>query len=139
MSRSSKRLESFREAPKRKRERIAPPQPWTRKEKLAVWGSLLCLMLFVVVMPFVAVSASHQRKVEKRVTHWRHKYELTEDQASKILRIEMEYHKSDSPVSISPPRSQAEKDAHAREIAALMGEAAGKRFLEDEASSKNGH
>ena len=134
MSRSSKRLESFREVTKRKRDKkaAAPPAPWTWKEKLSVWGTIAGVMLLTLI-PFFDQSVKHRQRIDKRIERWKAVYQLSDEQGNKVREIELEHHKGESPLSTSAPPTASEDEAHNRRIAGLMSAENGRKFLEHEA------
>ena len=131
MSKSRRKLESFREVTKRRKDKKAGPEPWTWKEKLSVWGTIAAVMLLTLT-PFVDQTIKHRRLIDRRVERWRSEYHLTEEQFQKLRKIERDYHKSEGPISVSSSHTAAEDDAHAKDIASYMNPDDAKRFLEQE-------
>jgi hypothetical protein len=131
MSRSGKRLEAFREVTKRKRDKPAAPEPWTWKDKLSVWGALAGLSI-VILIPFLDQRIKYRQRIDRRIECWKVDYHLSDEQARQIRELELDHHKSESPLSASSNPTVGEVQAHNRRIADIMSETDGNRFLERE-------
>lgn len=132
MSRSGKRLESFREVTKRKRDKPAAPEPWTWKDKLSVWGVLVGVSILILT-PFLDQSIKYRQRIDRRIERWKADYHLSDEQARQIRELEQEHHKSESPLSMSSNPTAGEVQAHNQRIAGFMSEADARRFLQREA------
>jgi hypothetical protein len=133
MSKSRRRLESFREVVRRKKEK-APPEPWTWKDRVSVFGSLTVVVLLVFI-PFMDQRVKHNQRIDERVSRWAKAYDLNEHQIKKITNIEKAFHRHELPFSTEPKPSDDKGDLHLRDIASVMDGNRSEIFLLQERSA----
>ncbi len=131
MSKSRQKLESFREVTKQRRDKKPPPEPWTLKDKLSVWGTLAAVMLLLLI-PFFDQYMDLRNHIEDRIESWRTEYHLSDQQVDEIRKIERDFHRFGSFFSNDPPPNPDEIARHHQEIASRLDPATAKIFLEQE-------
>ena len=126
-------MESFREVVRRKKEK-APPEPWTWKDRVSVFGSLTVAVLLVFI-PFMDQRVRHNQRIDERVSRWAKAYDLDEHQIRKITNIERAFHRHELPFSTESDPSADKGDLHIRDIAAVMERETSELFLLRERSA----
>lgn len=120
MSKSRARFDSVSDGIKGPRRKKTPPEPWTWKDKLLVfgtWPAVILLMLLLYLYP----SFTSRQRIEDRVEKWKGQYGLGDSQAARLLEIETEFHKTHGPFSTAPGPAAEEIKAHRDTVDALLG------------------
>jgi hypothetical protein len=127
VSKSSRKLESFREVTRR---RIKTPAstPWTWKDHAFLWGAVSGLML-LVFLPFLDQYIQGRHQIASRMNAWREQYPLSAAKMDKIEELEREYHGLGRQIL---GRRQTPEDAarHRQAIAAQLEPDDARMFLE---------
>jgi hypothetical protein len=131
-------MERFSEAPRKRREAIKPPEPWTWRDKASVLACLAAVSLFFLV-PYLDQSMKYQRSIDVRLESWRADYDLTAETVEKLRVIELAFHDFESPFSRAPRPSALESEAHGLEIAKHLSPEHAKVFLERETANHEKH
>lgn len=94
-------------------------------------GTLAGVIGLILVAPIVDMRMKYLGAIDRRLSTWKEKYQLSADQVREIRRIEMDFHDFRSVAFGSKKRSTEEIDAHCGEIAAHMTDSSAEVFLRD--------
>ncbi len=99
---------------------------------------ILLLAIPALGLHFLSI---HQQtaSISKTVQKWKATYSLTDEQASLIKQIEIDFHGSGSPFSVKPTRNKEEKHRHHEEISRLMSPDDRARFMRAMERSEGKH
>lgn len=136
MSKKHRRLESFREVTKRRREKPTPPEPWTWKDRIGIWAAIL-LVLTMISASFLIPYSRFRRSINSRLRDWKSKYHMSEQQFDSVRRIEKDFHSYGKVLSGAPAPTPEEVIKHHEEIAEQLSPQDAKEFLQAETSLQN--
>ncbi len=97
-----------------------------------VW--LLGVPVLVLVIPslFLHFSAIHRQtaSISRTVERWKTTYHINDEQAERIIQIELEFHGNGSVFSIRPQHDKEDGFRHHEEISRLMSTEDSVRFMQ---------
>ncbi len=129
-------MQSFREAEKRKLR--TPPEPWSLKDKLVAFSALGSALLVFIGTPFLSMYMSHRNAIDRRLTHWKIEYGLSESEILRLREIEISFH-SPSLFGASKPLTAKESALHNQHLADQMNDESAQKFIEDQQAAQRGH
>jgi hypothetical protein len=112
------------------------PTKLSLRDKAIVLGFLLLLLVFPAVFLHIHSIKQQTASISKTVQKWKTTYHISDEQATHIKQIELDFHGNGSPFSIKPTRTRKEKYRHHEEISSLMAPEDGAQFMK--AMEKNG-
>lgn len=121
MSRKKRKLQSFSENPGKQNLRTPKPETWGWKESLLLAG-VPVLFLAMIAGVLALDMRKDRRKIEERVERMKLEHKLTDQEFRKLLALELEFHSYQGMVSVKPPPTNLEKEAHAEAVTRLLGE-----------------
>jgi hypothetical protein len=136
MSKKRQRMQSFREAEKRKLR--TPPKPWTLKDKLVVFGALGSALLVFTGTPFLSMYMSHRNAIDRRLTYWKNEYGLSESEVLRLREIEISFHRP-SLFGASKPLTAEESALHDQQLADEMNDESARKFIENQQIGNRDH
>jgi hypothetical protein len=120
-------MEQFGEAPKLKRPQ-RPPEPWTRKDKLAVCGAFTAGFIALFAGPIMKSVISHRQLVNRRLATWEARFQLSKPELLRLRQIESGYHESVFQF-VPQTRSHQQAEAHKQELSRAMNPESALEFI----------
>lgn len=113
----------------RKQKSVPAPTKLSLRDKAIVLGFLLLLLVFPAVFLHIHSINQQTASISKTVQKWKTTYHISDEQATHIKQIELDFHGNGSPFSIKPARTRDEKHRHHEEISRLMSPEDGAHFM----------
>ena len=114
----------------RKQKVVPVPTKLTLRDNAKVFGFLLLLLVFPAVFLHIHSINQQTASISKTVQKWKTTYHISDEKASHIKQIELDFHGNGSPFSIKPARTRDEKHRHHEAISRLMSPEDGAHFME---------
>jgi hypothetical protein len=136
MSKKRQRMQMFGEAEKRKLR--PPPEPWSLKDRLLVFGAFASALLVFALSPFLSMNIRHKNSIERRVNYWKREYGLSDSEALRLKEIESSFHRLNllGGTKAHTPEQLAEHD---QQIAAQMNPESARKFIANQKIRKKDH
>jgi hypothetical protein len=115
------------------------PAGLTAKEKIKLWGGFIFGLLGLSLLFHFTCIQSQRASIRRTVEKWKVTYNIDEDRAARIRQIELEFHGSGSPFSLSQSQRGEAIKVHHQKIAGLMSAEDGERFLQAMEKSHGDH
>lgn len=121
-------MESFGEVAKRKPNLRPPPEPWTVKDRVMVFGAFAAALLIMLGTPFLWTVMTQRRIVSTRLAYWKSQYQLSDAEVERLREIEFRVHGSGLQLA-SQTSSHQQNQAHKQELSQAMNSASSTKFL----------
>ena len=121
-------MESFGEATRRKPNLKPPPEPWTAKDRVLVFGAFAAALLFFAGTPVLQTVMAQRNIVSARLAFWKSRYQLSDAEVERLREIEFRVHGSGLQIA-SQTRSHQQNQAHKQELSQAMSPRAAQEFL----------
>jgi hypothetical protein len=129
-------MQMFGEAERRKLR--PPPEPWSLKDRLLVFGAFASGLLVFALSPFLSMHIRHRNSIERRVNYWKSEYGLSDYEALRLKEIESSFHRLNllGGTKAQTPERLAEHD---EQLAAQMNAESARKFIENQKIRKKDH
>ena len=97
------------------------PTRWNWRDKFVTAGVFAGLLVTMVAPVAFLSHVAHQNSIRSRVANWKDRYELSESEADRLLRIELDFHRYEKLFSLEPDPTPTQVEAHSDQIAELLG------------------
>ena len=128
MSKKRQRMKSFGEVVKRKPNLRPPPEPWTAKDRVMVFGAFAAALLVFAGTPILQTVMSQRKIVSSRLAYWKSRYQLSDVEVERLREIEFRVHGSGLQLA-SQTSSHQQNQAHKQELSQAMSSKAAQEFL----------
>jgi hypothetical protein len=125
--------------PSRKNKAPQPPTKVSRADKFKLIGIPLLWLCGMALLYHFACVTHQTSQINKTVNGWKSKYHIDDEQARRIIEIELGFHGSGSPFSLGARPAKDDKYRHHEEISQLMSDEDGARFMEAMEKDKGDH
>ena len=136
MSKRRKRMQMFGEAERRKLR--TPPESWSLKDRLLVFGAFASALLVFIVTPFLSIHIRHKNSIERRVNYWKREYGLSDPEALRLRKIESSFH-SLNLLGGSKAYTPEQLAKHDQQLASEMSAESARKFIENQKIRKREH
>lgn len=136
MSKKRQRMESFREAEKRKLR--PPPESWSMKDKFLVSGAFATALLVFSLPPFLSISFRHRNAIDRRLKNWKIEYGLSDSEILRLRETEFSFHRSNL-LGTSKPLTSEQLAQHNQHLAGQMNAESARKFTENQKIRRKGH
>lgn len=121
-------MESFGEVVKRKPNLRPPPEPWTVKDRVLVFGAFAAALLVFLGAPILRSVMAQRKIVSARLAYWKTQYQLSDAEVERLRKIEFRVHGSGLQFA-SQTRSHQQNQAHKQELSQVMTPKVAQEFL----------
>ena len=95
------------------------PEPWTVRDRVAVFGAFAAVLLVFFAVPASQSVITERRIVSERLTRWKLRFHLAESEVQRLREIEFGFHGSGFP-SLRQTRSHQQIEDHKRELSRAL-------------------
>lgn len=121
-------MESFGEVVKRKPNLRPPPEPWTVKDRVLVFGAFAAALFVFLGAPILRTVMAQRKIVSARLAYWKTQYQLSDAEVERLREIEFRVHGSGFQIA-SQTTSHQQNQAHKQELSQAMSPKAAQDFL----------
>lgn len=96
-----------------------PPEPWTLKDKLVLYGMFTAGFIALLGGPVLKSVISHRQIVNRRLATWETRFQLSESEILRLRKIESSFHGSGFQL-VPQTNSHQQAEAHKQELSRAM-------------------
>lgn len=130
MGKSRQRMESFREAPKKRSVFERKAEPMTFMDHVRILAILVLALCGMLAIPFIEIGRSHDRALEDRLTVWKQSCSLSGAEVETLREMEQEFHGEGIIGGLTPGKSDEKLVIHRKELVAVVAESRRANFKE---------
>lgn len=129
-------MQMFSEAERRKLR--PPPELWSLKDRLLVFGAFASGLLVFALSPFLSMHIRHRNSIERRVNYWKSEYGLSDSEALRLKEIESSFHRLNL-LGGTKAQTPERLAGHDEQLAAQMDAESARKFIENQKIRKKDH